>query len=155
MLWDGYTRDAIEGKGPHRQPQKRLDRRLEEVAKAVGGGYCRLQMPLGLALGVRGTVAGHRLGVREEGGCPPPPPLFQCIPGYAAVQECLFRGLHYALQQQNKWILTTCTTYLPPVFPPPQMPKGRIPPSCLSYGFAGGILGVTSVVDLWLSYSLV
>ena len=31
------------------------DRRLEEVAKAVGGGYCRLQMPLKLALAVRGT----------------------------------------------------------------------------------------------------
>ena len=27
-------------------PQRRLGRRLEEVAKAVGGGYCRLQMPL-------------------------------------------------------------------------------------------------------------
>ena len=38
-------RDALEGKGPQRRPQKRLDRRLEEVAKAVGGGYCRLQMP--------------------------------------------------------------------------------------------------------------
>ena len=25
------------GKGPQRQPQKRLGRRLEEVAKAVGG----------------------------------------------------------------------------------------------------------------------
>ena len=45
-----------------------LDRRLEEVAKAVGGGYCRLQMPLKLALGVRGTVAGHRLGALEGGG---------------------------------------------------------------------------------------
>ena len=42
------------------QPQKRLDKRLEEVAKAVGGGYCRLQMPLRLALGVRETVAGRR-----------------------------------------------------------------------------------------------
>ena len=31
-------RDALEGKGP----QRRLDRRLEEVAKAVGCGYCRL-----------------------------------------------------------------------------------------------------------------
>ena len=39
----------------------RLGRRLEEVAKAVGGGYCRLQMPLRPAPGVRGTVAGHRL----------------------------------------------------------------------------------------------
>ena len=27
--------------------QRRLHGRLEEVAKAVGGGYCRLQMPLG------------------------------------------------------------------------------------------------------------
>ena len=39
-------RDASEGKGPQRRPQKRLGRRLEEVAKAVAGGYCRLQMPL-------------------------------------------------------------------------------------------------------------
>ena len=31
-------------------------------AKAVGGGYCRLQMPWRLALGVRGTVAGRRPG---------------------------------------------------------------------------------------------
>ena len=51
--------------------------RLEEVAKAVGGGYCRLQMPLRLALAVRGTVAGHRLGAREGGGGSPP---FQCTP---------------------------------------------------------------------------
>ena len=39
-------RDASGGKGPQRRPQRRLGRRLEEVAKAVGGGYCRLQMPL-------------------------------------------------------------------------------------------------------------
>ena len=31
------------GKGPLRRSQKRLDRRLEEVAKAVGGAHCRLQ----------------------------------------------------------------------------------------------------------------
>ena len=42
-------RHAFEGKGPRRRPQNRLDGRLEEVAKAVGGGYCRLQMPLRLA----------------------------------------------------------------------------------------------------------
>ena len=53
---------------PRRRPQRRLGRRLEEVAKAVGGGYCRLRMPLMLALGVRGTVAGHRLGALEGGG---------------------------------------------------------------------------------------
>ena len=44
------------------------------MAKAVGGGYCRLQTPLRLALGVRGTVAGRRLGALQggagEGGSP-------------------------------------------------------------------------------------
>ena len=74
----GTPRDALEGKGPQRRPQRRLGRRLEEVAKAVGGGYCRLQMPLKLALAVRGTVAGHRVGALESGGGPP----FQCIPGH-------------------------------------------------------------------------
>ena len=54
-------RHALQGKGPRRRPRRQLDRRLEEVAKAVGGGYCQLQMPLKLALGVRGTVAGLRL----------------------------------------------------------------------------------------------
>ena len=39
------------------------------VAQAVGGGYCRLQMPLRPALAVRWSVAGHRLGALEgEGG---------------------------------------------------------------------------------------
>ena len=81
-------RGALEEKGPQRQS----DRRLEEVAKAVGGGYCRLRMPLKLALGVRGAVAGHRLdalerrggwylvqpdGMSHRGGTSP----FQCIPG--------------------------------------------------------------------------
>ena len=50
------SRDALEGKGPQRQ----LERRLEEVAEAVGGGYCRLQMPLRLALDMRG---GQWLGI--------------------------------------------------------------------------------------------
>ena len=71
--WWASCSDASEGKGPQRRPQKRLGRRLEEVAEAVGGGYCRLQMPLKLALAVRGTVAGHRLGALEglRGGSPP------------------------------------------------------------------------------------
>ena len=38
------ARHALEAKGPQRHPQKRFDRGLEEVAIAVGGGYCRLQM---------------------------------------------------------------------------------------------------------------
>ena len=82
MHWKarGLPRDALERKRPQRRPQRRLDRRLEEVAKAVGGGYCRLQMPLKLALGVRETVAGHRLGALEGGGGYLPP-SFQCIPG--------------------------------------------------------------------------
>ena len=36
----GGGREALDGKGPQRRPQKRLVRRLEEVAQAVGGGYC-------------------------------------------------------------------------------------------------------------------
>ena len=56
------------GGGGMRRSQRRLDRRLEEVAKAVGGGYCRLPKPLRLALAASGTVAGHRLGVLEGGG---------------------------------------------------------------------------------------
>ena len=73
------VRDALEGKGPQRRLQKPLDRRLEEVAKAVGGGYCRLQMPLSLALAIRETVARHRQGAVEGGGVYLPP--FQFIPG--------------------------------------------------------------------------
>ena len=77
------SRDASEGKGPQRRPLRRVDRRLEEVAQAVGGGYCRLHMPLKLELGVRETGAGHRLGALEGagggGGASPP---FQCIPGH-------------------------------------------------------------------------
>ena len=48
-------------------------RRLEEVAKAVGGGYRRLQMPLKPALVVQETVAGHGLDALKGGGMPPPP----------------------------------------------------------------------------------
>ena len=48
--------DAADGKGLRR----RLGRRLEGVAEAVGGGYCRLQMPLRPAVGVGGTVAPFR-----------------------------------------------------------------------------------------------
>ena len=64
--------DALEGK----RPQRRSDRRLDEVAKSVGGGYCRLQMPLKLALAVRETVAGHRLGALEGRGVPTPGLLY-------------------------------------------------------------------------------
>ena len=70
------ARAALEGKGPRRWPQKRLDRRSEGVAKAVGGGNCPLHMPLKLAPAVREAVAGPRLGTLGRGwvGNPPPPP---------------------------------------------------------------------------------
>ena len=78
--WPGA---AGEGKGPPRRARRRLGRRLEEVAEAVGGGCCRLRMPLKPAVGVRGTVAGHRVGALEVTpppsssaslACAPPPP---------------------------------------------------------------------------------
>ena len=54
------------GGGP---PQRCIRREGTSVAvqEAVGGGYCRLQMPLKLAFAARETVAGHRLGVLEVG----------------------------------------------------------------------------------------
>ena len=82
------VRDTLEGKGPRRRPQERLDRRLEGVVEAVGGSYCRLPMPLKLALGVRGTVAGHRLGALEGGGYLA---AFQCIPDRGTLVCCAGR----------------------------------------------------------------
>ena len=64
VAWPGMHQKGRDLRGG----QRRLDRRLEEVAKAVGGGYCRLQAPLTRALGVRETVAGHALGALERGG---------------------------------------------------------------------------------------
>ena len=67
MLPLGLGSGALDGERPQRGPQQRLDRRLEEVTKAVGGGYCWLHMLWNLALAVRETVAGHRLGALEGG----------------------------------------------------------------------------------------
>ena len=70
-------RDALEGKGPQRPPRRRLDRRLEEVAEAAGGGYCRLQVPLRLAFALMETVVGHTT---------PPPPQIGCrFPRFAPI----------------------------------------------------------------------
>ena len=60
-----------QGKAPQRGFQQRSGRRFEEVAKAVGGGYSRLQMLLKLALGVRTRVAGPQAG--DVGGVSTPP----------------------------------------------------------------------------------
>ena len=66
------TRGALEGKGPQRRLQNRPGRRLEEVAKAFWGGYCRLQMPWKRALAIRETPAGPLE--------PPPPPSNASLP---------------------------------------------------------------------------
>ena len=68
--FDGRT-EHPKGRGP----QRRLGRQLKEVVEAVGGGYCRLQMPFRLARAARGTVTGHELGALEGGTSPFPAPL--------------------------------------------------------------------------------
>ena len=60
----GGGRSALEG--PQRQPQKRLGRRLEEFAKAVGGRLLSVTNAIDLPSG------GQWLG---GGGHPPPLPL--------------------------------------------------------------------------------
>ena len=75
----GAGQGCIRRQGSQRRPQEWWVRRLEEVAEAVRGGYCRLQMPLKLALGVRETVAGRRLGaLLGGGGYPSPVPMHPC-----------------------------------------------------------------------------
>ena len=104
----------MEGKGPQRRPQKRLDRRLEEVAKAVGGGYCRLQMPLKLALGVRETVAGQ---AGRPGGTSPPSNASLLLPlPCRPCAEVLGLGLW-------TWGYQACT-----------LARGHAPPMCATAG---------------------
>ena len=79
----------------------RFDRRLEAVAKAVGGGYCRLQTPLRLAVAVRGTVAGHRLGGLGGGGRGGYLPPFQCIPGRGVGRRSHGRGRAHCISVQG------------------------------------------------------
>ena len=74
------ARDALEGKGPQRPPQRRLDRRLEEVAKAVGGRLLSVTNASDVGVCRQKTVAGHTLGALEGGGGYLPPPPLQCIP---------------------------------------------------------------------------
>ena len=70
----GPGSDALQGKGPRRPPHRRLERRLEEVDKAVGGGCCRLQMPFKLA-GDSGWASAGRPGGGGREGAPPPLPM--------------------------------------------------------------------------------
>ena len=74
----------FEGEGTSEGALEAVRQAVGAGCAAVGGGYCRLRLPLELALGVRETVAGHRLGALEKGGGgylhplpmhhPPPPP---------------------------------------------------------------------------------
>ena len=73
-------RVAVEGKGPRRRRQNRLDRRLEEASKAVRGGYCRLQMPLSWHLASGRQWLGIGWAPGREGGLPLTPPPPHCIP---------------------------------------------------------------------------
>ena len=69
-------RDALEGKGPQGR---------EGTRSLVESDYCPLQMPLKLALAVKETVAGHRLGALPGGGYHaslPPPPLIEATQKY-------------------------------------------------------------------------
>ena len=113
------SRDALEGKGPQRRPQKRLDRRLEGVAKAVGGGYCRLQMPLKLALVVRKTVAG-----RPGRGGGVYLPRFQCIPVVVPLSHTKYASPPAAWGTQ-------CEQFIPQNpngCAPPEVPTGTLTP---------------------------
>ena len=99
-------------KGPQRRPQQRLGRRLEEVAKAVGGGYCRLQMPLRLALGVRGTGAGRRLGALESSHTPAPPLFNASLP---SARLAPLRSPPKGTQGGGESKGGRCQIFLPPV----------------------------------------
>ena len=114
---------------------------MEEVAKAVGGGYRRLQMPLKLALGVRGTVAGHRLGALEgEGGEYPPSPPFRCIPAptpllLVASAPLLHRTLPLSLHERSSAMDCGVSTrsHTVPLVPPPAGPRRTRTPSSAGY----------------------
>ena len=84
------------------------------MPKRLGGGYCRLQMPLRLARAVRGTVTGRRLGALE--GITPPPP-FKRKP--SAPQKHVTLPIHRALRG--------CSPTLPP--PPGARPRSSLDPA--------------------------
>ena len=94
-MWVGGGQGCIRREGPSEAVlEAPLDRPLEEVAKAVGGGYCRLQMPFSLALAVRETVAPRRLvalegGLSHRGGYPPPPCNASLVGGSGGAQAAI------------------------------------------------------------------
>ena len=88
------------GRGPEAAREAVRQAAREAVRQAAGGGcqsgwgggYCRLQTPLRLALGVRETVAGHGLGAVEGGRVPPPLPMHP--PRESSSGALLKRALH-------------------------------------------------------------
>ena len=116
---------------------------------AVGGGYCRSQMPSKLALAVREAVAGHRLGALEgrggssnptqhakgrAGDCPGPrkeattgrnvtqgvPPPLQCIAGGEACSPWCSRPPGLCCRHRQ-----SCQSDLPAAHPELRHPRGR------------------------------
>ena len=63
-------RDASEGEGPQRRPQKRLDRRLEGVTKAGGGRLLSVTHAIEAGSCRQGTAAGRKLGGGRGGSHP-------------------------------------------------------------------------------------
>ena len=65
------SRDALEREAASEAAPEAVRQAVGGGCQSGWGGYCRLQMPLKLRFGVRGTVAGHRLGALEGlGGLP-------------------------------------------------------------------------------------
>ena len=136
----------------------------------MGGGYCRLQMPLQLALGIRGTVAGHRPGALEGGGVPPPlpvpgwtpPPLKGAPPVHRPPNSppSSRRLQSYAPMLQGDLLALLTSVAVTLLLPLSKRLQARTPPlllltammalaSGLTLGFAWLCLGATLTPDPW------
>ena len=164
-------RDALEREGTSEAVP-------EAVGQAVGGGcqsgweggYCRLQMPLRPALGVRGTVAGLRLGALEGAGPPSNAPLPVPMPhalarlfiraltllpflGWHTVQACAVHCLPVAVVL---WLRGTVGApgKVPAVTVPPPTARGHVSVwDLLTHGPGQWELG-TSFSPSWVFFML-
>ena len=141
------SREASEGKQPVICSQKWSGRPLEEVANAFGGGCCRLQMPLKLALAAREIAARHRLVILEIGV-----PRFQCIPADPAplvqAQPCLSKASEHGTPPPRSPSYTHALAN-PSVL---VFPRTACPLSCdVSYGTKNWVVHIMTVTwDPWL-----
>ena len=99
----GVRQGCIRREGASEAAPEAMRQAVEGGCQSGWGGYCRLQMPLRLALGVRGTVAGHRLGALD----PPSPPMHHWGRGCLARNAMGTGGLLLAAPIGP---LATCTT---------------------------------------------